>query len=723
MFTSSARGPVLAALLAVVLILVPTAVTPASAAEPEPRIRGANAATSIPGRYIVVLTDGPAMSAQAVGARARALGATYRGAVRHVYEHALRGFSVAMSEADALRLAADPGVAFVEQDQLWRVADTQDNPPAWGVDRVDQRARPLDQTYSYDLPAATVTAYVIDSGIRITHTDLLGRARYGWNAIDGNTNAHDCEGHGTHVAGILGGTTHGVAKRAHLVAVKVLDCRGEGTGADIIEGIDWVTANAVKPAVVNLSIGNDCLPPTGCSPAEYGAVATAINAMITAGLPVVVAAGNVDQDACRDLTGRVPQAITVGATDIHDRPASYSNWGPCVDIWAPGGEGEAAEGILSLGHESDTATATYSGTSQAAPHVAGAVALVLGRPGWATRTPAQITDELVNRMATNGVVTDRPPGAGSTSRLLFTAPPPRAGGSSIAAARRTDGRLQVFGVNAAGLLFQRSQTAPGAATWMPWIPSAYVGWYSVAAQADGAGQVTLVGLRRTEQDVWRRQQVSVTPESWTAWRSFDGLLTSAAVARTAAGRPVVVGINGLGHVYQRPAAAGADTWLPWSQLDAPPPAAGAPRAIAAETNANALIEIFALTSSGQLWHRWETAPSGTTYTPWVRLDGVLGSIAVARNADGALELIGVNGAGQVLRRRAAGGTNNWSPWAPFDTPAAVGTLRSMAAETNADGRIEVIGVNTAGQVWHRRQTAAGSDTYSPWVQLDGMLRP
>jgi len=718
---SALRKQILTGALVVAVTVASVVLAPASRAAPGPAIRGAGSGAAIPGKYIVVLKDSPTLREAGVPVRAGALVSRHDGVLGHVYQHSLRGFSATLNEAEASRMAAEPDVAYVERDRMFTLADTQDNPP-WGLDRIDQRARPLDQAYSYDLPAATVTAYVIDSGIRITHTDIVGRARYGWDFFDNDPVADDCFGHGTHVAGILGGRTYGVAKHAQLVSVKVFGCTNGTQGSTIIAAVDWVTASAVKPAVVNISISAECLPPTGCTPEEYNAVATAITNSINSGLTYVVSAGNANINACNGLISRIPLAITVGATDVNDVRASYSNWGPCVNLWAPGGDQPGGTpGILSLGIASDTAARLDSGTSMAAPHVAGTVALILGRPGWATKTPIQIRAEL-SVMATNGAVTDRPPGTGSTTQLLYTAPPPKAGGSSIAVARNQDGRLEVFGVNSAGALFRRSQTAAGANTWSAWTQSVAPGWYSVAAQTAGNGRVSMAGLRRSAQDVWRRTQVSPNLNNWSVWRQFDGLLSAVALARESGGPLVVFGVNGAGQVFHRHAASGADNWFSWSQFD-PPPGAGVPRSVAADTNANGLVEVFVLTNTGQIWHRWQTALAATTFTPWVQLDGALASIAIARNPDGALQLFGVNGSGQVFARRAGAGTNNWFSWSQLDTPPAVGMLRSLAAETNADGRVELFAVNTTGQIWHRWQSSAGSDGYSAWIQLDGLLRP
>jgi hypothetical protein len=345
---------------------------------------------------------------------------------------------------------------------------------------------------------------------------------------------------------------------------------------------------------------------------------------------------------------------------------------------------------------------------------------MLSRPGWATKTPAEISDELLNHMATSGAVTDLP-GHNSTTRLLFTAPPPPAGGSAIAAARNLDGRVALFGVNRAGNMFVRTQTAASVDTWSPWLQSVQSGWYSVAAQANGADRIELMGLRRSPQDVWHRAQIAPNSASFRAWAQMSGLLTSVTAARSAANRLELFGTNDRGQAWQTSEnGVGSDTFPAWQQFG---PAGAVVRSIVAETNAQGLVEVFSLTNTGQIWHRWQTSATATTYSPWVQLDGALASIAVARNRSGALELFGVNAAGQVFHRAAAPGTNNWFSWSQLDDPPAVGRLRSLAAETNADGRVGVFAVNAAGQIWRRWQTAPGAATYSPWVQLDGLLRP
>ncbi|SDM75440.1 S8 family peptidase [Allokutzneria albata] len=347
----------------------------------------------VPGSFLVSLEDGAAVSAS------RSLAERYGGTVKSVLTVAMHGFVVRdLSEAAARRLAADPLVRKVFQDGTARIADTQAN-PTYGIDRVDQRNLPLDKKYTYNTTASNVTAYVLDTGIRKTHTEFEGRATDGYDFVDEDPIAQDCNGHGTHVSGTVGGKTWGVAKKVKLVAVRILGCNGSAPDSDGVEGIEWIAKNAVKPAVVNGSFTFDT-PAIGDE---------AIGRLTRAGIPFVVAAGNSFADACSAGPARVPEVITVGATDSSDNRAGFSNYGRCLDIFAPG------VGITSASHSSDTGSASMSGTSMASPHVAGGAALYLaGNP---SATPAQVSEALVNS-GTSGVV--RNPGTGSPNRLLYT---------------------------------------------------------------------------------------------------------------------------------------------------------------------------------------------------------------------------------------------------------------------------------------------------------------
>ncbi len=359
----------------------------ATASAAEGTILGADSATAIDGSYIVMFKDGVA----AAGTAER-----YGAKVEQTYSAALNGFAGSMSEAAAKRLAADPAVEFVQQNQTITLSADQPNPPSWGLDRIDQRDLPLNNNYSYATGASNVHAYIIDTGISVGHSDFGGRATHGFDAIDGGT-ADDCHGHGTHVAGTVGGTAHGVAKQVQLVAVRVLNCSGSGTTAQVVAGIDWVTANAVKPATANMSLG--------------GGVDTALDAAvrrsITSGVTYAIASGNSNANACNFSPARVAEAITVNSSTISDARSSFSNFGTCTDIFAPGSN--ITSTWLNNG------TNTISGTSMATPHVAGAAALYLSANPAAS--PQAVRDALV-AAGTPGKITS--PGTGSPNVLLHT---------------------------------------------------------------------------------------------------------------------------------------------------------------------------------------------------------------------------------------------------------------------------------------------------------------
>ena len=377
-----------------------TVAGPAAAAPPgsaaEGPVMAAGGPTAVPGSYIVTLKDGAARST-GVERLAGTLAERHDGRVGRTFRHALRGFEAQLSERAARRLAADPAVASVTQNHRVRASDVA----SWGLDRVDQRALPLDGTYTAPGAAPVVRAYIVDSGINLTHREFAGRVVSGTDTIDNDDDATDCLGHGTHVAGTVGGATFGVAPQVQLVAVRVLDCDGWGTLATVIGGIEWVTADhdPHELAVANLSLGG----------VSYEPMNQALANSIADGVTYGVAAGN-DRgtDACTRFPGAVPTAIVAAATAADDSRAAFSNIGPCVDVFAPG------VGITSAYIGGDDATHTANGTSMAAPHVTGAAALILA--DHPTYTPAQVEAELLAE-STPDVVTD--PGAGSPNRLLY----------------------------------------------------------------------------------------------------------------------------------------------------------------------------------------------------------------------------------------------------------------------------------------------------------------
>jgi subtilisin family serine protease len=350
----------------------------------------------IPSQYIVVfreqVTDAPQ--------RARATVAARGGVLRHSYSSAIKGFAAVLSPAAVAALRGDPDVAYVEQDQVVRVATTEAG-ATWGLDRIDQRLRPTDGAYHYTASGAGVHAYIIDTGIEIGHPEFAGRATVGYDAVGDGRNGLDCDGHGTHVAGTTGGTTYGVAKGVALVAVRVLGCGGTGTVSSLIAGIDWVTANRILPAVANVSLA------TGTS----SSLDAAVKRSIASGVTYAVAAGNgnslgVAQDACKSSPARVTDAITVAATGSDDAKASWSNYGNCVDFFAPG---VSITSAWVYG-----GTNTISGTSMATPHVTGVAAQYLQlNPAAAPQT---VRDALF-AATTKGVVTSSKTG---NNHLLYT---------------------------------------------------------------------------------------------------------------------------------------------------------------------------------------------------------------------------------------------------------------------------------------------------------------
>jgi subtilisin family serine protease len=373
------------------------------------------AAAAVPGQYIVVfrhdLTNTQGLAQSVVRANS--------GTLLFTYDAALKGFAAKLSDQALHALNKDPNVAYIEPDYSVTLDTVQSNPPNWGIDRIDQRALPLSASYQYSATGAGVDVYIVDTGIRLTHVEFGGRANYVPNGSngdfvgDGHGSAEDCQGHGTAVAGVVGSTTFGVAKGATLWAARVVDCAGEGTVSMGLAALDWITANGRpsvtgRPAIVNMSLNYGHVNP------KVQSILDAVENSVAAGINYAIASGNASQNACHLSPGSAPSANTVGATDILDNEAGFSNYGPCVDILAPG------VNITSVSHATDSATiASLTGTSVAAPHVAGVIAQYLElNPG---ATPAAASSALVVNATPDAItMSQKSQNAGTPNRLLFT---------------------------------------------------------------------------------------------------------------------------------------------------------------------------------------------------------------------------------------------------------------------------------------------------------------
>ncbi len=354
----------------------------------------------IKNQYIVILNKDVGSSNEF----AQGIAKQHGGKVLQTYDAVLKGFAIYLPDvagtAFVEAMKKNPKVVSVENDTIMKIDATTQSNPDWGLDRIDQKNLPLDSAYSYLQTGSGTTAYIVDTGILSTHQQFSGRVLSGYTAISDGNGTSDCHGHGTHVAGTVGGSTYGVAKNVSLVPIRILGCDGSGASSNVIAGLDWILKNGKKPAVVNMSLGGEA----------NASLDSAVENLFNNGYVMVVAAGNSNTDACSSSPARVSKAITVAATDSTDTRASYSNYGSCVDIFAPGSQ------INSSWIGSNTATKVLNGTSMATPHVAGVVAEML--QSTPTATPQTISTNLLNQASSN--VVKNP--SGSPNRLLYKSP-------------------------------------------------------------------------------------------------------------------------------------------------------------------------------------------------------------------------------------------------------------------------------------------------------------
>jgi subtilisin family serine protease len=674
-------GRLLATVLVTVLGTTGLLATSAAADDAVGQIQGAGRPDAISERYIVVLKPGAR-----VRDVARSLASRYRGTVRQTFDSALHGFAVQLTEQRARQLAANPAVGYVQQDERVTLDGVQSSPPSWGLDRIDQPALPLSGSYTYRTTASAVHAYIIDTGIRISNVDFGGRAGYGYDFIDNDAVAGDCNGHGTHTAGTVGGSTYGVAKGVRLVAVRVLDCTGNGSYSQIIAGIDWVTAHAVKPAVANLSLGG----PTS------RALTDAVAASIASGVTYAVAAGNGNVDACTTSPANVAQALTVAASDSKDARASFSNYGTCVDLFAPG------VSIRSAYNSSDTATALMSGTSMASPHVAGAAALLLGANP--ALRPDQVAATLMAQTS-NGRISNA--GTGTPNRLLNVslsesatpnadpAPMPMYSGTATApAVAVTSSGVHVFVVGYDLALYIRTRKD---GTWSGWtsLGGTLVG--SPAAVALDASTTVIAGRGADSHLILRTLTDSGTASGWL---DLGGTITGRpAVTVSSSGVVTVVARGTDGAAWTRQRTGG--TWGSWVSLGgrltsgfAATSTSGSAATVSAAGTDNAL---WVRHNSGS-WSAWSSAGGYLSADPALTgtPDGT-GTVAFVRGGDNACWL--------RLGDSAAG---SWQAW----TSIGGGMMAAPAAAVEGTA-VDVFTVGLDGQLWEN--VAANGATASGWT--------
>ncbi|WP_328522723.1 S8 family serine peptidase [Kribbella sp. NBC_00359] len=609
----------------------------------------------------------------------------------------------------------------------------------WGLDRLDQRSSALNRLYEHVAsPGAGTHVYVIDSGID-DDPDFTGRVILGPNEVSTETpsrpDSRDCEtaNHGTPVAGLIGGEKFGVAKAATLVSVRAFDCSNVAEAGDIAYAFQWIIQNAVKPAVIDFSLNRQCFDgshqPAPCPADELQDIINAEGAAIAAGIPVVSGAGDQGINACNNPNW-APGTIVVGAIGRLYDALSTSNFGQCVNIWAPG---------LELGSTSAIPDQTsYTGTAYAAGYVAGAVALLLGTGEFAAVPPSQLAARVAERLDANATL-------GSTigsprnvpGKLLYI--PPTTEGSSIALAKRSTGELQAFGTGMDGKLWTTTQTVPNGVTWSDWAPSANAGFLSACGDNLADKRVLMLALTMDANEIFQRRQTVIGSSGFTSQAQINGSLQSCAAAREQDGLVQLVGVNKAGQVLHASQTGGPNgttftAWQPFTGLGGTNLPAFT--VVAAEADSDGIVNLFALDTHGRIWRSQQATPNSAAWFSLVPFETLpptdqqsssqllASEIAVARDGSGRLDVIATTPGGVLHTLQTTPGVASWTVGWAFVFNSSDLNTQHIAAEAMDNGSIAVLGVDINGNIKEAVQKQAGDFNYNPPFAVSGRtLRP